>query len=128
MMLTFSSRASGEKRARTAFAFSSHAAARSPAGMKPVFHVSGRTTTSGPFSPTARRMSASARSKFALLSSERIFIWITLTFMVVSSKIVLIRSLYEKKACIAMHNKKRTANAVLSFVKASQTLRRARRK
>ncbi len=90
--------------------------------MKPVFHVSGRTTTSGPFSPTARRMSASARSKFALLSSERIFIWITLTFMVVSSKIVLIRSLYEKKACIAMHNKKRTANAVLSFVKASQTL------
>ena len=127
-MLTFSSRASGEKRARTAFAFSSHAAARPPAGMKPVFHVSGRTTTSGPFSPTARRTSASARSKFALLSSERIFIWITLTFMVVSSKIVLIRSLYEKKACIAMHNKKRTANAVLSFVKASQTLRRARRK
>ena len=115
-------RASGEKRARTAFAFSSHDAARSPAGMKPVFHVSGRTTTSGPFSPTARRTSASARSKFALLSSERIFIWMTLTFMVVSSKIVLIRSLYEKKACIAMHNKKRTANAVLSFVKASQTL------
>ena len=87
--------------------------------MKPVFHVSGRTTTSGPFSPTARRTSASARSKFALLSSERIFIWITLTFMVVSSKIVLIRSLYEKKACIAMHNKKRTANAVLFFAEKS---------
>ena len=81
MMLTFSSRASGEKRARTAFASSSLAAARSPAGMKPVFHVSGRRITSGAVSRAARRMSASARSKFSFPASERIFIWTTLTFM-----------------------------------------------
>lgn len=105
-ILTFSSRASGEKRVRTALAFSSHAAARSPPGIKPVFHVSGRTITSGAASPAARRTRASARSKFAAPASGCISIWITLTFIVKNLRNVLVPSLYEKKARIAMQNEK----------------------